>query len=157
MARLTGQKGCRPAEPQPRNPDGGRNMRSPRIRALVALAALVVALPIASPVVAQDADDSPQAVLDWNANTLAAAATAAGPAAITGLYLAMVHGAIYDAVVSIAGGYTPYLGAVAADPTASKAAAAATAAHDVLAALFPDQAADLQTKLDTSLGAVTDG
>ena len=69
----------------------------------------------------------------------------------------MVHGAIYDAVVSIAGGYQPYLGQLEADPTASKVAAAATAAHDVLAGLFPDQAADLQTKLDTSLEAVPDG
>ena len=71
--------------------------------------------------------------------------------------LAMVHGAIYDAVVSIAGGYQPYLGKLDADPTASKVAAAATAAHDVLAAMYPDQAADLQALLDTSLGAVADG
>jgi hypothetical protein len=96
-------------------------------------------------------------VLDWNQNTLAAAVAAKGPPAITGLFLAMVHGAVYDAVVSIAGGYQPYLGKLEADPTASKVAAAATAAHDVLAGLFPDQAADLQTKLDTSLGAVPAG
>jgi hypothetical protein len=68
----------------------------------------------------------------------------------------MVHGAIYDAVVSIAGRYTPYLGQLEADPTASKVAAAATAAHDILANLYPDQAADLQAKLDTSLEAVPD-
>jgi hypothetical protein len=43
-------------------------------------------------------------ILDSNQNTLAAAGKAGGPAALTGLYLAMVHGAIYDAVVSIAGG-----------------------------------------------------
>ena len=48
-------------------------------------------------------------------------------------------------------------GAVEADPGASQAAAAATAAHDVLASLFPDQAADLQAKLDASLGAIEDG
>ena len=132
-------------------------MRSTRIRALVVAAALLVATPVAIPVAAQDADDSAQVVLDWNQNTLAAATAAKGPAAVTGLYLAMVHGAIYDAVVSIAGGYQPYLGTLEAAPSASKVAAAATAAHDVLAALFPDQAADLQTKLDTSLGAVPDG
>ena len=98
---------------------------------------------------AQGEDESPQVVFDWNQNTLAAAGTAGGPPAVTALFVAMVHGAIYDAVVSIAGGYQPYLGQLDADPTASKVAAAATAAHDVLAGLFPDQAADLQTKLDT--------
>lgn len=132
-------------------------MKSSRLRGLVAIAALVVTTPVAIPVAAQAGDESPQAVLDWNVNTLGAAGKAGGPAALTGLYLAMVHGAIYDAVISIAGGYQPYLGKLEADPTASKAAATATAAHDVLAALFPDQAADLQALLDTSLGAVPDG
>src|SRR6478752_109813 len=106
---------------------GGTTMRSVRFRALVAAAALLVATPMAIPVAAQDADDSAQVVLDWNQNTLAAATTAKGPAAVTGLYLAMVHGAIYDAVVSIAGGYRPYLGKIEADPSASKVAAAGTA------------------------------
>jgi hypothetical protein len=110
-----------------------------------------------SPSAAAAGDDSPQAVLDWNQNTIAAAGTAGGPAALTSLYLAMVQGAVYDAVVSIAGSYQPYLGKLDADPTASKPAAAASAAHDVLAALFPDQAADLQALLDTSLGAIADG
>jgi len=71
--------------------------------------------------------------------------------------MAMMHGAIYDAVVSIAGKYQPYLGQLEADPTASKVAAAATAAHGVLDDLFPFQAASLQAKLDASLEAVPDG
>lgn len=132
-------------------------MRSPRMKALVAIAALLVVMTAATPVAAQDAADSAQVVLDWNQKTLAAAATAGGPPAVTGLFVAMVHGAIYDAVVSIAGGYQPYLGQLAADPGASKAAAAATAAHGVLSDLFPDQAPDLQALLDTSLGALPDG
>jgi hypothetical protein len=123
----------------------------------VAIVALIVAVPAAAPVAAQDADDSAQVVLDWNMNTLAAAGAAETPPPVTALHVAMVHGAMYDAVVSIAGKYQPYLGPLEADPTASKAAAAATAAHDVLANLYPDQAADLQTKLDTSLEAVQDG
>ena len=77
-------------------------MRSVRIKALVVAAALVVVTPVAIPVAAQDADDSAQVVLDWNVNTLGAAATAAGPAALTGLYLAMVHGAYPPAIETTA-------------------------------------------------------
>ena len=132
-----------------------RTIRFRRLGALAVLAVLVV--PSVVPASAQSDDDSAQVVLDWNKNTLAAATTAKVAPAVTNLYMGMVHGAMYDAVVSIAGGYTPYLGAVDADPTASKVAAAATAAHDVLAASFPDQATDLQALLDTSLGTVADG
>jgi hypothetical protein len=54
------------------------------------------------------------------------------------LLLAMTQGAVYDAVNAIAGGYTPYLSGLAAAPaTASQAAAAATAAHDVLMNVAP--------------------
>src|SRR4029450_10443076 len=89
--------------------EGGWNMRSTRIRALAAVVALVAAIPLATPVAAQDDDSSPQAVLDWNQNAVAAAGAAALPPPVASLVMAMVHGAIYDAVVSIAGGYQPYL------------------------------------------------
>ncbi len=102
-------------------------------------------------------DDSPQVVLDWNMNTLAATGTAGVAPAVTNLYLAMVHGAIHDAVNSISGRYQPYLGLVEAKPDASKVAAAAAAAHGVLAGSFPDQQADLQALFDTSLAAIPDG
>jgi hypothetical protein len=132
-------------------------MGSVRIKALVVATALLVATPVAIPVAAQDADDSAQVVLDWNMNILAAAGANETPPPVTALHAAMVHGAIYDAVVSIAGKYQPYLGKLDAEPTASKVAAAASAAHDVLVNLYPDQADDLQAKLDTSLEAVADG
>jgi hypothetical protein len=118
---------------------------------------MVIALaPVAR---AQQADDSGQTVVDWNANTLAAILAADPPLAPTTVILAlgMVQAAVYDAVVSIAGGYGPYVGAVEADPGASQAAAIASAAHDVLANLFPEQEADLQAKLDATLAAVEDG
>jgi hypothetical protein len=55
------------------------------------------------------------------------------PPPISSLHLAMVHGAIYDAVMTIDGGYQPYLTTLPRAPqSASKAAAVATAAHDVL-------------------------
>ena len=47
----------------------------------------------------------------------------------------MVHGAIYDAVNAIDGGHEPYLSGLPSAPGASKAAAVAQAAHDVLVAL----------------------
>ncbi len=127
----------------------------------VALGALVLTLGTSVASIAQtDAatgDDSPQVILDWNVNTLGAAGTAGIPPAVTNLYMAMVHGAMYDAVNAIAGRYQPYLEGLEADPSASKVAAAATAAHGVLAASFPDQAADLQSLLDTSLASVPEG
>src|SRR5262245_39310768 len=126
-------------------------MRFARIGALLAVVALVAAIPLAAPVAAQDADDSAQVVLDWNQSALAASTAAALPPPVAALVMAMVHGAIYDAVVSIAGKYQPYLGQLEADASASKVAAAATAAHGVLKNLFPFQAGSLQAKLDTSL------
>jgi hypothetical protein len=55
------------------------------------------------------------------------------PPPISSLHLAMVHGAIYDAVIMIDGGYQPYLADLPRAPrSASKAAAVAAAAHDVL-------------------------
>jgi hypothetical protein len=102
-------------------------------------------------------DSSPQVILDWNLNTLATATAAEIPPQTTPLYLAMVHGAVYDAVNAIAGTHQPYLEGLEADPDASKVAAAAAAAHGVLAGSFPDQAADLDALLATSLSAVPDG
>ena len=50
---------------------------------------------------------------------------------------AMMHAAMFDAVNSIDGSYTPYLTDVPGTKNASIEAAAAQAAHDVLAALYP--------------------
>jgi hypothetical protein len=85
-------------------------------------------------------------VLEWNANAAAAlynlptaAVPGAGQATTVGvLHMAMVQGAVYDAVNSIDGGYQPYLDTVPSAPSgASMDAAAATAAHHVLVAVIP--------------------
>jgi len=55
------------------------------------------------------------------------------------IHLAIVQGAVYDAVNAIKGGHDPYLKGLKAPTSASKGAAAATAAHDVLIGLV-DQA-----------------
>ena len=131
-----------------------RSLRTTLLTARVATA--VVAASGAPAALAQADDDSAQVILDWNVNALGSIATAGRPPTTTNVLMGMVHGAVHDAVVSIAGGQ-PYLGLVEADADASKVAAAAAAAHGVLADLFPDQASDLQTKLEASLGTVPDG
>ncbi len=99
------------------------------------------------------------AVLDWNLNAVNAlvnAPSAATPGAgqtppVSMLHLAMVQGAVYDAVNMIDGGYQPYsAGLPAAPASASKAAAVATAAHHVLvgAVIVPPLSATIVTRLN---------
>ena len=82
------------------------------------------------------------------------------------LHLAMVQGAVYDAVNAIDGGHEPYLAGLPAAPsTASQAAAAATAAHHVLVGLggglVPSLPAEVIAWLDAayaaSLAGIADG
>ena len=82
-------------------------------------------------------------VLVWNENAINVihGGTTATPPGLgnapplSPLHLAMVHGAIYDAVNAIDGRHQPYLKGLSAPSTASKAAAVAQAAHDVLSGL----------------------
>jgi hypothetical protein len=74
-----------------------------------------------------------------------------------GIYIGIVHTAIYDAAVAIEGGYQPY--AIALDaPDASPAAAIATAAHHVLVGLQPalGLAPEKQAILDGDYAAYMD-
>jgi hypothetical protein len=73
--------------------------------------------------------------------------------------MAMVEGAVYDAVNAIDGGYQPYLvdpRAIGAQPWFSQDAAAATAAHDVLAAIAPAQQATLDGLYASTMAGITD-
>jgi hypothetical protein len=83
-------------------------------------------------------------VREWNLhamNALGNPATAPVPGAgqaphVSVLHMAMVQGAVYDAVNAIDGGHQPYLAELPAAPdSASKKAAVATAAHHVLVGL----------------------
>lgn len=67
---------------------------------------------------------------------------------------AMMHTAMFDAVNSIDGGHTPYLTDVPGSPHASIEAAAAQAAHDVLAALYPTRVAIFNAELAISLQGI---
>ena len=110
-----------------------------------ALAAVAAAMLIAAGMIPTTAMASEPAnmVLVWNENAINVIASApAGSAGygqappLAALSLAMVQGAVYDAVNAIDGGHQPYLAGLSAPSSASKAAAAAQAAHDVLTHLL---------------------
>jgi hypothetical protein len=103
--------------------------------------------------------ESADVVTEWNGHAQTAITTTAGQGpTVAYLHLAMVQGAVYDAVNAIEGDYEPYLGAPpTADPDDSAPAAVATTAHGVLVGLFPSQQATLDTKLAASLAAIPDG
>src|SRR5688572_29289577 len=67
---------------------------------------------------------------------------------------AIMHAAMYDAVNSIDGTHTPYLTDVPGSQSASLEAAAAQAAHDVLAAFYPARIAIFAAELATSLQGI---
>ncbi len=64
---------------------------------------------------------------------------------------AMMHLAMFDAVNSIDGSYTPYLTEIPGTRNASVRAAAAYAAHDVLVNLYPNQQSIFAAELENSL------
>ncbi len=133
---------------------------------LLSIALLAAALH-SSPAYAAEND----AVSVWNeraAVTLANGNTAATPGLmfpppVAFIHLAIVQTAVYDAVNAIKGGHYPYLKGLKAATSASKDAAASTAAHHVLiglinqapltATLTAQVKADIKTRLDTQYAA----
>ena len=125
-----------------------------RLSLLVAVALLVTA---AIPSAASGGSKAPNAVLEWNAHASDAilnAATAPIPGAgqvpnVGGLHMAMVQGAVYDAVNAIDRGHRPYLKGLPRAPWwASKQAAVATAARDVLVGLVPQLPQAIRDRVD---------
>jgi hypothetical protein len=98
------------------------------------------------------------AVADWSLQAqnaiVAVARKFPGEAAV---YMGIVHAAIYDAAVAVEGGYRPYHVVPAVPPGASLDAAVATAAHRVLAGLFPAQQGALDEAYAHSLEAIPEG
>jgi hypothetical protein len=155
-----------------------RRLRRARVKwggaGLLSIALLAAAL-YAGPANASEND----AVGVWNER--AAITLTNGPAAATPgvqftppvaiMHLAIVQGAVYDAVNAIKGGHDPYLDGLKAPTSASKGAAASTAAHDVLiglvnqapltATLTVGVKADIKARLDaqyaSSLAEIPDG
>ncbi|HEX5053779.1 MAG TPA: chloroperoxidase [Planctomycetota bacterium] len=80
----------------------------------------------------------------------------AGPCR-TARALAMVHIAMFEAMLAVEGGYQSYLGLTPVGAPTSEPAAIAQAAHDVLASLYPSQAWIFDAALAVDLGLVPDG
>jgi membrane-associated phospholipid phosphatase len=96
-------------------------------------------------------------VTDWNDAALDAirAGHTAPPIASRGL--AILHVSIYDAVNGIARTNEPYLVQSAVSASASREAAASTAAHEALINLFPAAAASFDALHAAILAAIPDG
>jgi len=106
-----------------------------------------------------DGDHTRDVVYHWNdLATVAVARMGSGPTALPP-YLeakiyAVANSAMHDALNSIAPRYKRYAYAGALAPDASAAAAVAQAAHDVLVASLPPQAAFVDGELATTLAAI---
>ena len=153
-----------------KSPKTGNNsdyrLRKARVKGrgagLFSIALLATALHAVPAYAAED-----DAVSEWNQRAVITLVN--GPAAATPgvqfappvafIHLAIVQGAVYDAVNAIKGGHDPYLKGLKAPTSASKGAAASTAAHHVLIGLV-DQApltatltADVKTAIKARLDA----
>jgi hypothetical protein len=95
-------------------------------------------------------------IMDWNAKADAIAMQKQIPPVPHARALSMMHVSMFEAVNAVERKYTPYRLALAADRATSKDAAAATAAHDILLSIYPDQKGDLDAALATSLSGIAD-
>lgn len=132
--------------------------RHPRRRlAVAATLALALLAPFAATAPAAAAPVNPVIAWDRLAETVSSELTGQQPNEQV-RSLAMVNGAVYDAVNAIAGTpYRPYLIAPPADGSESVEAAVATAAYRVLLALFPEHRQWLRARYQEALAAVPDG
>jgi hypothetical protein len=124
---------------------------------LLALLGAINLIPAASVAAAEPTD----MVLVWNANAINVISQPTtntppglgqGPP-LAALHVALVHGAIYDAVNAIDGGHEAYLPGLSAPSTASQAAAVAQAGHDVLYGITPAANTAVRTRVDDLLTA----
>ena len=104
-----------------------------------------------------DATRDPAVIIEWNEVAMGVLTPSGRPLITQPFVVATMHLAMYDAVVSIEGRYEPFATDVPADRAASPAAAAAQAAHDVLAAYLPANVATFDAALEQTLDAIPDG
>jgi hypothetical protein len=91
-------------------------------------------------------------IMDWNAKSDEIAAEK--QFLLQTRVMSMLHVAMFEAVNAVERRYTPYKLTLSADRSTSKEAAAATAAHDVLLSIYPDQKAALDIALAASLSSI---
>jgi hypothetical protein len=133
----------------------GHTTRSRRLLLGITLSISMVTIDASMPTAI--AAEIPDQVIAWNEKATQALIVNANLGTGALVHLAIVHGAIYDAVNSIDGHYEPYLGAVAAQGSYSENAAAASAAYHVLSGLVPAQQGTLDSWFAASLAAIPDG
>ena len=126
-------------------------MLNKRKRSAFVVAAAITVLVFAPRTPAQ----TPNVVIQWN-EILQGLFVGTGP----GIHLRalpMMHIAMFDAINSIEGAYTPYLLQVKSSRGGSAEVAGATAARDVLTALYPAQQAIFDAALATRLAGIPRG
>jgi hypothetical protein len=123
--------------------------------ALVLLPAVAVGVGARPPVVVEERGTP--GVVRWNEQALAAIKADRTPPPVAARNLAILHVAIYDAVVSINHGYRAFYSGVRPQPGASPDAAAAVAAHRTLIELYPRHLRAFDANLDAALDAIPDG
>ena len=96
-------------------------------------------------------------VTDWSAELLAAVKNTSMNPPRASRAMAMVHLAVFDAVNGVRGKFQRYHIEGKARNNASAEAAAATAAHGVLSAIFPSQVAAFDARLAESLAGIPTG
>jgi hypothetical protein len=96
-------------------------------------------------------------IIDWNEQAVKAGYAARVTPGMSARNIAMIHIAMFEAVNSIEPRYAPYRKRLSAEPNASREAAAAAAAHHILARAYPEQAKEFDKALEASLAAVPDG
>jgi len=96
-------------------------------------------------------------VTEWNQKAEASIAEAKQFPFVGTRTMAIVHAAMFDAINSIEGRYSPYKFKVSAPAGSSPEAAGVAAAHFTLVKLFPDQKAALDAAYAASLAQIPDG
>jgi PAP2 superfamily len=96
-------------------------------------------------------------VVQWNAVASTTIITNAKEASVTsGVWLAYVHLAVFDAVNAIDHRFQPYLFTANPPAGANEDAAAISAAHRVLVTYFPSQQPTLEAQFTASIAAISD-
>lgn len=130
------------------------------VKCLLALAVIICAQANAWAINKETTTNAPafteDVVLQWNRVLMETVLTPGQhpPTIMPVRSYAMMHAAMFDAVNSIDGRHTPYLTEVPGSENASLEAAAAQAARDVLAALYPTRVSVFNAELAISLQGI---
>jgi hypothetical protein len=135
-------------------------VRIAQVAATVGIATTLVASARAEEIVAARTVDQSRgnSVTQWNSVALDAFAPTEGTnPMMQSRTLAILHAAIHDALNAIDRRFAPYTPGLAATPAASPDAAVATAAHEVLGTLVPEQAKMIDAAYERALASISDG